>query len=101
MRIDQIFAQIPVRTANNTPVGDLIGQTANAPQGLNPENSALAEEPAGTPVGPLQPPPAFVLAPDTLVRAEDLTTSAACFSNFRSMFWSLEMLWSLLAVVLL
>jgi hypothetical protein len=100
VRVNQVLAQIPVKTANNTPVGDLIlDPTADAPQEPTPETAALVEESEGAPQGALQPPPAFVMSPDTLVRPEDLTTSAAFSAISRSMIWSAAMLSSLIGMI--
>jgi hypothetical protein len=98
-RIDDVIAQIPVKTANNTPAGELLGQTANAPRGLNPE--ASTEESAVAPSETLQPLPASTVPPDTIVRGNDLQSSDAFFSVSGSMLWSAVMFVMLVGVFLL
>jgi hypothetical protein len=100
-RIDKVVAQIPVKTANNTPAGELLGQTANAPRGLKPEAFTSTEASAIAPPETLQPLPASMVPPDTIVRGNDLQSSDAFFSVSRSMLWSAEMFVMFVGVFLL
>jgi hypothetical protein len=88
-----------VKTANNTPAGALRGQATNSPRGLYPEASVLAEEPAGTSAGTLQPPPAPTVPPDTIVTMEDFQSSDAILRVSRSMLRSASVLLLLLGVM--
>jgi hypothetical protein len=97
-RIDEVAAQIPVKTANNTPAGELRGQ-ANAPRGLNPLAPVPAQESAVTPTGALQPPQTPTVPADTIVTEADLLSSDAFLPVCRSMLQSAEMLSLLLVVI--
>jgi hypothetical protein len=91
-----------VKLANNTPAGELLGKTAEAPRGLDQETPTFAAESAESPQSTLQPPPpAVIVQPHPLVTLEDLASSATLSSISRAMLWSIRMLLPLLAVILL
>jgi hypothetical protein len=82
-RANQVIAQMPVRAANNTPAGDLIGLAANAPEEATLNISGTADEPAG-----LAPQPASQVTPVTPVSQEDLVPADTSSAVSAAAFWS-------------